>query len=293
MRVVALTNDTRLASSWGVLLAAVALPHRVVDSVAEPLIAPPPEESARYYLVVSVEDAQRAQALLDAQREEEQNDKAQALPEEAVVPGAPWAMTLGLCALLAFMFVRSPGFNGLSERFLLDSGAVRGGEWWRVVTAIFLHADAGHLADNLIFLAVGGYFVSRRLGSGHMFAAFIFSGVVGFMFSVIAHPPPFESLGASGGIFGLWGVLVGAALFDARWRRGPLQRRRELYGAGAALVGLTAFSVHADMTAHVGGFFAGLCYGFVPWRRLGMIVDRVLGLAGFALVAFAFHAAAR
>jgi membrane associated rhomboid family serine protease len=291
LRAVAATDDPREANGWTTLLSAVALPHRVVDTTQEPLTAESPH-AARFHLVVSAEDAGRAQALLDAQREEDERSRADVIEDDSPV-GSPWAMTLGLAALLSLIYWRTPGFDGpLSPRLEIESAAVRAGEWWRLVTAVFLHGDAGHIASNLAFLIPAGYFVGRRFGSGHMFAAFALTGALGNLLSVVAHPPPYISLGASGGVFGLWGVLIGAAFASARARAHPLQRRRELYGAALGLVGLTAFSPHADMVAHVGGLLAGVAYGAVPWRRGGVAIDRVMGLCGFALVAAAFHAAA-
>ena len=292
LRAVATTDDMREANGWTTLLSAVQLPHRVVDSTIESLLAES-TASARFHLVVSAQDADRVQALLDAQREEDDRVRVDVIEQDAPV-GSPWAMTLGIAALLSVIYWRTPGFDGpLSPRLEIESAAVRAGEWWRLVTAVFLHGDAGHIASNLAFLIPAGFFVGRRFGSGHVFASFAMSGALGNLLSVAVHPPPYVSLGASGGVFGLWGVLIGAAFASARGRPNPLQRRRELYGAAMALVGLTAFSPHADMVAHIGGLFAGVAYGFVPWRRGGVAIDRVMGLVGFALVAAAFHAAAQ
>jgi len=290
---VSATNDEREANAWAMLLTAVQLPHRVVDSTLEPLLAESTPEH-RYHLIVSAQDGDRAQALLDAQREEDERARADVIEDDTPVSaGSPTAMTLGIALLLSLMYWRSPGFDGsLSPRLEIESAAVRAGEWWRLVTAVFLHGDLGHIASNLAFLVPAGFFVGRRFGSGHVFAAFAITGALGNLLSVAAHPPPYASLGASGGVFGLWGVLIGAAFASARGRANPLQRRRELYGAAMALVGLTAFSPHADMVAHIGGLLAGVLYGFVPWRRGGLAMDRVMGLVGFGLVAAAFHAAA-
>lgn len=275
------------------LLMAVQLPHRVVDITEEPLPVQSAAE-ARYHLVVSAEDADRTLALLDAQREEDERAREDVIEADDERAGSPWPMTLGIAALLSVIYWRTPGFDGpLSPRLEIESAAVRAGEWWRLVTAVFLHGDPGHIASNIAFLIPAGYFVGRRFGSGHLFAAFAITGALGNVLSVAVHPPPYMSLGASGGVFGLWGVLIGAAFASARGRANPLQRRRELYGAAMALVGLTAFSPHADMVAHVGGLLGGVAYGFVPWKRGGLAIDRVMGLVGFALVAAAFHAAAQ
>ena len=117
LRAVTATNDEREANAWAMLLTAVQLPHRVVDITQEPLLAQSAPD-LRYHLLVSVEDADRAQALLDAQREEDERARVDVIEDDTEVAAtSPAAMTIGIALLLSLMYCRSPGFDGsLSPR---------------------------------------------------------------------------------------------------------------------------------------------------------------------------------
>ena len=150
---------------------------------------------------------------------------------------------------------------------LLDAAAVFSrGEWWRLVTALFLHADEAHLVSNLfsgvfVFAAVLAIFGRAR---GWLLLGL--AAVMGNLAVAAMHyPGPYRSLGASTAVFAALGLLTGRAVRLAARARHPHRWRSffvpiaagltvlALYGAGGAPV---------DVLAHLTGFVAGAVLGF-------------------------------
>jgi membrane associated rhomboid family serine protease len=153
------------------------------------------------------------------------------------------------------------------ERGALRSVAVfEGGEWWRVVTALFLHADAAHVVSNalsglLVFSAVGSTF-----GRARGWLLLLISSVLGNVaVAAVNYPGPYSSIGASTAIFAGVGLLTGRSIRVA-WRSDHPHRWRAMFGPFAA--GVTVLALHGaggqrvDVGAHLTGFLAGLMVGF-------------------------------
>jgi len=173
-----------------------------------------------------------------------------------------------------------------------DAGLIMAGQWWRCVTALFLHADAGHLLANAGALAVLASLLARRIGSGLTWALFLFSGSLGNALNAWFQTPDHLSIGASTGVFGLIGVLAGGA---GRAEAGSRVRILLLsLGFGLSLLAfLGAGEGRVDLGAHVFGLCAGLplgamtggwhgAYGWKSW------LNRMSGAAGVALAVWAW-----
>jgi membrane associated rhomboid family serine protease len=315
--VVAGTDDPRVAQGWGLTLSAIAMPHRVVDRAEEALPFDPDapvhaEWPERYSLVVSSEDKERVLAILDAQHDEE---SARAKDERAIAVEATSRTRPAIAALvsvllslgLVLVFLRTPGFQSdVSLKLRVDAERIFAGEWWRLFGGPLLHGDLGHLCGNVAFLLPLGYFCALRLGPGHFVAGFVFSAAAGNVASVLWHGAPFHQVGASGGVFGVLGVLVGAALYAANLRSDPRYRRRALLGAALAYLGLTAFGATIeelrtterllpvstpDMAAHVFGFLGGVLLGALGERTKSLKKDTALLICGAGAVIIAMWAA--
>jgi len=166
---------------------------------------------------------------------------------------------------------------------------ILGGAWWRLVTALTLHADWAHLSGNL---AIGGIFViflCRELGSGLAWSLLLSAGVLGNLVNACVQPPGHSSLGASTAVFGAVGIL--AALTVVRY--GHHQRRRWLLpvaGALALLAMLGTEGKNTDLGAHLFGFVYGSCLGVITeyligrWGRPGVVLNGLLALLCIASV---------
>ncbi len=178
-------------------------------------------------------------------------------------PLSPLLWVLGVFA----MFWAQGRWPGLTDATLLDASRVFGhGEWWRTATALWLHADLGHLVSNsvgglLVFSAVVATF-GLRAGWLLLAAASVAGNVTAVM---LHHGEPYRSLGASTAVFAGLGLLTGRAVRVMSISGHPHRWRTILVplAAGFAVLGLLgAGGVNIDVLAHATGFSSGLILGF-------------------------------
>ncbi len=205
--------------------------------------------------------------------------------ESAGWPPRPWidagmGRKLELFTPLCWALVTIASFRAQAEwgwwteRGVMDARAMgEGGEWWRAVTALFLHADAGHLTSNLVSGVFAFAAVVTTMGIARGWAAVGAAAVAGNLVVAWAHAgSDYRSLGASTAVFAALGVLVGRAVRVAvraerrrRWRAALLP-----LATGAAVLGLYgAGEQRVDVLAHVAGFGAGVAAGVIAARRPG------------------------
>jgi membrane associated rhomboid family serine protease len=167
--------------------------------------------------------------------------------------------------------------GSLEDAGELDSGAVFGrGEWWRAVTALFLHADVGHLVSNALSGTFAFGAVISTFGRARGWICVAVAGAAGNLaIAALNYPGPYRSLGASTAIFAGLGLLTGRAVRAVRRDRTPRSWRALLapLAAGTALLGLYgAGGLNIDVGAHAAGFLSGLALGFaagMPAPRTG------------------------
>jgi len=155
------------------------------------------------------------------------------------------------------------GLEGGSRSRLLDAGVasfteIQQGEYWRLMTAVFLHFGSIHLLTNMATLLVVGPSLAHLVGARRFAVIFILSGIGGNLLSHEMTPSLALKAGASGAIAGVLGALGGQALRPRETR----YKNWQVLGALAAVYGLLiGFGPGRDNTAHLGGFLAGLLLG--------------------------------
>ena len=170
-----------------------------------------------------------------------------------------------------------------------QSAGILDGQWWRLVTALTLHADWAHLSSNL---AIGGIFViflCRELGSGLAWSLLLSAGVLGNLVNACVQSPGHSSVGASTAVFGAVGILASLSL--VRYRH-QLQHRWPLPVAAALalLAILGTEGKNTDLGAHLFGFvygsFLGLITEYLIGRRgvPGPVLNALLALLSIAVV---------
>jgi len=138
------------------------------------------------------------------------------------------------------------------------SAAIWAGEYYRLLTANFLHADLRHLLFNMYALFIFGNAVESILGSLRFCIVFILGGVAGYVASLLAQPQSL-AVGASAAVFGLIGYTV-----HFRLRRLPKRYMRldtellQILGINF-VIGLLVPRI--DHVAHIGGFLGGALAG--------------------------------
>lgn len=164
-----------------------------------------------------------------------------------------------------------------------------GGEYWRLITAAFLHGGIIHIALNMWCLYYLGPLCERVFGPAQTIAIYLLSGIGGFLLS-LAHDPMRLSVGASGAIFGLSGaVLAGAKFGELSLTAG---QKKALISSSVSFIVISfawgGFSQGVDNMAHIGGFVSGLMVGlplggFVRKHKLYQVV--VLAVTSVVLIA--------
>ena len=160
-------------------------------------------------------------------------------------------------------------FLGMNELFLYNIGAndgvlvVRNGEVWRLFTSMFLHGGTMHIVMNMFSLYILGRLVEPLFSKITYLSLYIISGLFGGLVSIYSNIDVF-SVGASGAIFGIFGVLIGFAIIH---RHNMGESFKSFIKEIAILLGINLFIglvvPNIDMAAHVGGLIAGFIGGLV------------------------------
>ncbi|MFP6560124.1 rhomboid family intramembrane serine protease [Paraburkholderia sp. B3] len=183
-----------------------------------------------------------------------------------------WALVaLNLLVYLA-MLATGGGFPNTGAATALAFGSnfgpdTLGGQWWRLVTALFVHWSVLHLVFNMAALALAGRVVERLYGHARFAALYLCAGVVASLASLCWHAT-LDSAGASGAIFGVLGALVAHALrYPSSLPRAHLRQRLAM---ALTVVGYGLFNglraQRIDHAAHIGGLLAGFALGWVLAR---------------------------
>jgi len=184
-----------------------------------------------------------------------------------------WTPLLWLLTVSATFWAQGE-WNGLTNAGLLDAQAVFDrGEVWRPFTALFLHADFGHLLSN----ALGGLFVFSAvvttIGRCRGWLLIALAAIAGNLAAAaLIYPEPYRSLGASTAIFAGLGLLTGRAIRVVAKSDHPHRWRSTFvpFAAGITVLGLFgAGGVQVDGLAHVTGFIAGLAMSFASPIPIG------------------------
>lgn len=180
---------------------------------------------------------------------------------------------------------------------VLDTTALGHGQWWRLFTAMWLHADLAHLCSNSTFGLVLLGLTMGRYGTGVGLLAAYVAGAGGNLIGWLLSAQPHFGLGASGMVMGCVGLLAIQSV--SIWRRTPQAGRVLLSGlfAGAMLFVLLGLTPGTDVVAHFGGFVCGLALGGLigALRKVfkGPVANLVCGLIFLLLVLWPWWLAMR
>jgi membrane associated rhomboid family serine protease len=235
-------------------------------------------------LLVGSQDFERANAALRQYEVENRGWRwRQELPWPSVL--FHWGVLVWCLVLAGVHGAVSLGLD-LKTVGLMRGDAVLNGAWWRLFTAIMLHADFAHLMANITFGLVVLGLAMARYGAGCALLAAYLSGAGGNLARALLDPEV-SSLGASGMVMGGLGLIAIQSL-GHRYSNPPARK----YVASGILGGLMLFVLfgldpHSDVIAHLGGFVCGLIQGaalaVVPHKTLYRPVVNVL--AGAVLAA--------
>jgi len=161
---------------------------------------------------------------------------------------------------------------GIQVNFLVQSG-----EWWRVFSAMFLHANFMHVLFNMFSLFLFGPELEKIAGKARFITIYLLSGIVGNMATFMLNDGSYASLGASGAIFGIFGAF-GALVYYTR-RTMPMLRKLILPIIVISVI-MTFLQSNVNVYAHLGGLVTGFILGLIylhPTRILSWRKQKMAG----------------
>jgi len=182
----------------------------------------------------------------------------------------PLLLYANVIVLTAMVVMGVSLLNPSTEKLVAWGGNFRPltthGDWWRLLTSIFIHSGIIHLAANMYALVYVGIYLEPLLGKLRFSMSYVLSGVCGALVSLYFHPYS-VSVGASGAIFGLYGVFM-AILTTAhieKEMRIVMLRSILLFVIFNLIYGIKG---NVDNAAHVGGLVSGLAIGYAYYPGL-------------------------
>ncbi len=139
---------------------------------------------------------------------------------------------------------------------------IRNGEYYRLLSAMFIHFDFMHLAANMLSLYIFGNIVERYLGGVKFALIYIVSGLAASVACVFIGPEAVTA-GASGAAYGLMGAAAVITLFVPR-------QQLDFYNLTIILVmgvGMSFIMPNVSWVGHIAGLVAGICLGLLFGRR--------------------------
>ena len=209
---------------------------------------------------------------------ESQPPKVDALPAQSGFDARPTPATFVLLGINIAVFVAmlASGISAIdpdTDR-VLHWGADFGpytlnGQYWRLITSMFLHFGIIHIFGNMWCLWSLGRLAERLLGSFSLVGIYLLTGVGASLLS-LSWDPMRVSAGASGAIFGIAGILITTLYYGKHNLPQEAVRRLLGYVVKFSLLNLLfGLKAHVDNTAHVGGLVSGLLIGLFLARTLG------------------------
>ncbi|MES1220949.1 MAG: rhomboid family intramembrane serine protease [Bacteroidota bacterium] len=141
------------------------------------------------------------------------------------------------------------------------------GDWWRLITCVFVHIGIVHILFNMYALFMVGVYLEPMLGKIRYITGYLCTGVFASLASLWWHSEPTPSAGASGAIFGIYGIFL--ALLSTSLI--PKKIRNSLLTSIAVFVGynlLYGLKSGIDNAAHIGGLLSGLIIGYMYYPSL-------------------------
>ncbi len=238
-----LSSDFRRAMDLSLVLEQEGIPHEL-RRLGE----------AHWALQNEDTDAARAEMAIVAFEQENPLEVRRSEPLHPIAGAVAAGLAFAL-ALVTFYVRTGPESAGSPwfERGSADAAAILRGDWWRSVTALTLHADAGHAAGNALLGGLLLALLARSVGPGMASALILLSGIAGTLAAAGLTRHNFVSIGASTAVFGALGALA-ALPRDSRRVWMPLV-------GGFALLALLGTSKSTDVAGHLCGFIAGVLAG--------------------------------
>ncbi|MGY5338748.1 rhomboid family intramembrane serine protease [Levilactobacillus spicheri] len=191
-------------------------------------------------------------------------------------------MTVGLIAVMVLVFLAMTLAGGSTNvNVLIEFGAkinvlIQQGQWWRLVTPVFLHIGFTHILLNMLTLYFVGMQLEAAFGHWRYLVIFLVAGIGGNVASFCFSDS--LSAGASTAIFGLFGAFM--MLGESFWQNPTIRSLARTFLAFVVMnLAFDVFTPGIDLAGHIGGLFAGFLTAYlVGVPRIGKVsaINRVI-----------------
>ena len=170
------------------------------------------------------------------------------------------------------------------------------GDWWRLISCVFVHIGIIHILFNMYAFFMVGVYLEPMLGKTKFTVAYLCTGVFASLASLWWHSEPVPSAGASGAIFGMYGVFL--ALLSTKLIP-TVVRNKLLQSIGIFIVYNLFYGLKPqsgiDNSAHIGGLLSGILIGYLYYLTMKKESTEqkkpvvVLFVAGLTIIAAAWY----
>lgn len=193
---------------------------------------------------------------------------------------------IAITAAIGMLALAIPEFDAWSfQTFALTKLGVWQGELWRLGTVVLVHGGLLHLAFNMYALFIVGPIVEQLYGHWRFLLIYLLCALVGSAFSY-TFSDAFASVGASGAVFGLFGMLLVAdRVHKPALTRNARNLTAQIGGLIAVNLVIGFVATGIDNAAHIGGLLAGAVLGLVMVPTAPTMASFWTGVAGSKLQA--------
>jgi len=173
----------------------------------------------------------------------------------------PIVATIIAINLIAFILTKLPILGDIVFYLGLHvNGLIADGQWWRIITSMFLHGGFLHLLFNMFALFLFGPELERIAGKIRFITVYLLSGIFGNVATFVVEHANYASVGASGGIFGIFGAYAALVYYT---RRTMPQLKQIIMPIIVIAVIMTFLQPNVNISAHLGGLITGFIIGLV------------------------------
>ena len=170
---------------------------------------------------------------------------------------------------IVYLLTLIPGFG----RELLYAGAsvnglIAEGEWWRIITSMFLHMGFTHVLFNMFSLFLFGPELEKIAGKIRFLTIYFLAGIFGIAATYVTQEPGYASVGASGALYGIFGAFAALVYYT---RHLFPQLKQIILPLIVISVIMTFLTPNINIAAHLGGLIAGFILGIVYFNPKNML----------------------
>ena len=170
---------------------------------------------------------------------------------------------------IVYLLTLIPGYGKwLLYAGMSVNGLIAEGEWWRIITSMFLHAGFTHVLFNMFSLFLFGPELEKIAGKMRFLTIYFLAGIFGVAATFLIEPPNYATLGASGALYGIFGAF--AALIYYTRHLFP-QLRQIILPLIVISVIMTFLMPNINISAHLGGLVTGFILGIVYFNPKNMV----------------------